>query len=170
MWEIDINNQLLTFLLSIILGVVFCAFYDVFRALRKAGLNSFIATFIADIIYWIIIAFLTFLFLLARTGGEIRGYVLIAALIGFIVFRVTLSKLLFKFLSFIFCKTVKLLKQIHNVFYGFYDRFSVFLAKVSGKFAKSSKRGLKNLKKLLKYRYNMLYTKKNSKTSRKGEG
>lgn len=170
MWEIDINNQLLTFLLSIILGVIFSAIYDVFRALRRAGLNSFIATFIADIIYWIVIAFLTFLFLLARTKGEIRGYVLIAALIGFLVFRITLSKLLFKFLSFIFCQTVKLYKQIHNVFYSFYDRFSVFLAKVLAKFAKSSKRGLKNLKKLLKNRYNMLYTKKNGKTSRKGEG
>ncbi len=170
MWEIDISNQLFTFLLSVVLGFIFCIIYDLLRAVRKVGFNSATATFITDILYWIVIAFLTFIFLLARTNGEIRGYVLFCALGGFVIFRFTVSKLLFKLFVLIVCGMVKAVRLIHSVFYSIYDRFSNQINKVFTKFAKTCKRGLKKLKKLLKYRYSMLYTKGNEKASKEGDG
>ncbi|MBQ8203434.1 MAG: spore cortex biosynthesis protein YabQ [Clostridia bacterium] len=170
MWEIGVSNQAVTFLLSVLAGIVYCVFYDVLRALRKAGFNSFIATFITDIIYWVIIAFATFLFLLARTNGEIRGYVLLASLLGFVICRATFSKPLLKIMSFIMIWMVKILRLIHCGFYRFYDGFLLAFSKVSTKFVKSTRLTLKKLKKLLKNRYSMLYTKENEKTSRNGDG
>lgn len=170
MWEIGVSNQVFTFLLSILLGFVFCILYDFLRSIRKAGFNSYIATLITDIIYWVIIAFVTFLFLLARTNGEIRGYVLISALLGFIAFRLTLSKLLFGTLCFVMRFTVKVVRFIHNAFYRFFDEISNRFTVVLVKIIKSLRLTLKKLKKLLKYRYSMLYTKANSKTSRNGDG
>ena len=74
MWEISINDQMLTLLYSLCLGVILCVFYDVFKAFHKAGFNSPLQVFIGDILYCVIAAFATFLFLLSRTNGEIRGY------------------------------------------------------------------------------------------------
>ena len=82
MWEIDNYDQVITFLLSLVLGATFCAFYDVIRAVRRVCFNSFIAVNICDIVTWIIYAFVTFIFLISRTNGEIRSYVLFGELCG----------------------------------------------------------------------------------------
>ena len=76
MWEISINDQILTLLYSLCLGVILCVYYDIFRAFHKAGFDSPFQVFIGDILYCVTAAFATFLFLLSRTNGEIRGYVL----------------------------------------------------------------------------------------------
>lgn len=136
MWEISINDQMLTLLYSLCLGVILCIFYDVFRAFHKAGFNSPIQVFIGDILYCVAAAFVTFLFLLSRTNGEIRGYVLASALIGFIITRLTLSRVTL----FLFTKTLMLITGVWRfislnilrflIVGGRYiTRFSVFLQK-----------------------------------------
>ncbi|MBQ6713923.1 MAG: hypothetical protein IJN15_00055 [Clostridia bacterium] len=169
MWEISINNQIITFLLSLVLGCVLCAFYDTFRSIRKVGFNSFTATFISDLVFWIVSGFITFLFLIARTNGAPRGYVFLTALMGFIIFRATLSRFWIGILVFLIKNIVGFLRFIYTWFYRFWDKTTYLLHKLLLKIIKRGKRWLQKLKKLLKYRYNMLYTKRNVKTSRNGD-
>ena len=92
MWEIDIKFQLLTFLFACILGALYSAFYDVFRALRLVKNQKPFTIFLEDLFYFITLAFITFFYLLAFTNGEVRFYVIIGIVLGFIVFYILLSK------------------------------------------------------------------------------
>ncbi len=128
MGYIDVNFQIVTFLLSISLGVVLCLFYDIVRVMHKLFAKGFFEVFIIDLLFWVLASFLTFCFLIIRCQGTVRGYVLFGALIGFIAVRLTISKiflivfekfycfsrkiinlfvLLFKFLVSPLCKIVK---------------------------------------------------------------
>ncbi len=165
MWEIGVGDQLLTFLYSLILGGIFCVFYDAFRALRKCGLNSYIAVFISDILFWIIAAFVTFIFLIARTNGEVRGYVLVAQLLGFVAFRFTISRFSFPLFKVIFGFILRVLKKISAgiaVFCSATERVLKFLGEFMQKIFKSA---VQTLKKLLKSARKVLYTNENIKDS-----
>lgn len=166
MWEINVGDQFATFLYSLALGGMLCLIYDILRAARKVGLDSTAAVFISDILFWIFSAFLVFIFLIARTNGEVRGYVLFSCLIGFVIFRLTLSKLSFAVFKYI----LGILSLILN-------KISVFSAYLIGKseeiLSKASQIAVKNfksigkiVKKVLKSVRVMLYTKKNDNLER----
>lgn len=157
MWEINNYNQTITFLLSLCLGALFCALYDIIRAARKVCLNSFWAVTFTDIFIWIFYAFLTFIFLIARTNGEIRGYVLAGALLGFILFRISISRLLFPALRFVFVKIAFVIKKISGCIDWFYLKSETLLLNCG----KSAFKIFKSAKKLLKNAVKLLYTKKN---------
>ena len=101
MWEIDNFSQAVSFLYSIILGIFFSAFYDIFRSLRLVKTQTSLAVFLQDIIYFLTTAIATFIYLLALTNGEVRAYVLIGILLGFLLFLFTVSKFYIIALSFI---------------------------------------------------------------------
>ncbi len=165
MWEIGVGDQLLTFLYSLILGGIFCVFYDAFRAIRKWTLNSYIAVFITDILFWVVLALVTFIFLIARTNGEVRGYVLTAQLLGFIACRFTLSRLSFPLFKIIFGFISGLLKKISvgiAVFCSATERVLNFINEFIQKILKSAGQ---TLKKLLKNARKVLYTNENMKDS-----
>lgn len=165
MWEINISDQIFTFLLSMVLGTMLCFFYDILRATRKAGINSFVVVFFGDLIFWIISAFITYIFLLSRTNGQIRGYVLMAQMFGFILFRISISPLFVKVLSIMLGKALIFLRRVNRTTnYAFTrfdilsDRFCRFLVKKLGYWLTSAKKGLKN-------RGGLLYTKKDDSMS-----
>lgn len=157
MWEIHTSDQLLTFGYALILGAIFCVLYDFLSAHRIANRCGAVTVFIADLAFWIVAAFTTFLFLLARTKGEIRGYVLVAELIGFVIFRLTFSKLLFAVLLAFF----KTLARINTFFSDVFERLADFVNEISQKTLKILKRVEKKIKKLLKSIGGLLYTKRN---------
>ena len=101
MWEISLNEQAITFLLSLILGAVYCLVFDFTRGMRIFGINSRIAVFFTDIIYFLLVAFVNFCFFLTRESGQIRGYVFVGEIIGFFLFRLTLSKIIMIIISFL---------------------------------------------------------------------
>ena len=99
MWEINNSLQILSFSRSLVLGILLCVLYDFIKSLRLTVNFSAIAIFLQDIAYSCIAAFVTFLFLLSVTNGEMRGYVISGILAGFIISRFTLSRLFCKFLK-----------------------------------------------------------------------
>ena len=157
MWEINVTNQVFTFLWSMCLGGLLCAIYDILRAMRKAGFDSFAAVFFTDIIFWVLSAFLTFIFLISRTNGEIRGYVLAGMLGGFGLFRISISRLLFPAISFLFINILKIKRLISKFINQFYTRFEALILKIWNSMLKF----LKSAKKLLKIGHKLLYTNKN---------
>lgn len=157
MWEISNYNQIISFLLSICLGSVFCFFYDVVRALRKVCINSFFAVAVTDVLLWTFYAFITFIFLMATTNGEIRAYVLWGELIGFGLFRISISKLLFPFLSFIILKAYALKRKTTRILGVIYTKIEELCLKM----LKYMCNLIKSIKKLLKNTFKLLYTNKN---------
>ncbi len=151
MWEISNYNQAISFILSLCVGGIFCLFYDILRALRKVCLNSFFMVTVTDIFIWVFYAFATFIFLMAVTDGEIRGYVLIGEFAGFVIFRISLSTLIFPLLKFVFLKIADINKKMTR----FIETFNI---KSEALFCKTKKYVFKSIKKLLKNVHKLLYT------------
>jgi len=161
MWEISISDQIFTSLYSVCLGIILCVCYDILRSFRRAISSGDIAIFLGDILYFTVSAFVVFIFLLARTNGEIRGYVLLCTLAGFVLFRVTLSSFIVMPITFLLSLIVRGLRLA-----GFYIlRFLFCLGEYFMRFLKISQKksasALKTLKKLLKSIRQLLYTKQN---------
>lgn len=155
------------FLFSLVLGAVLSLFYDMIRATRVAGLNSTAAVFIGDILFWLICAVAVFIFLVGVTNGEIRGYVLFSAAIGFIVYRVTAGRLLFRLL----CLLIGLLRRAAGKISAFADKLYSEIERFAAALFKRVRRVVSNvfaaLKKLLKNMRGLLYTIKVKKGSEK---
>lgn len=157
MWEIDNYSQIITFVLFLCLGAVFCIVYDVIRAMRKVCINSFLAVTVTDILIWILYAFTTFIFLISRTNGEIRGYTLVGEALGFLLCRVSFSRILFPVLRLVFVKIAMAKKKTARYIGWFYIKFEALILK----FGKRVSEIFKSAKKLLKNALKLLYTNKN---------
>ena len=97
MWEIHSTDQTVTFMLSWALGGLLCAVYDILRGWRSSLHSGVLAVFFQDTFFGIFASVTTFLFLLARSCGEIRLYVLVGEAIGFVLFRMSFSGVLLAF-------------------------------------------------------------------------
>ena len=151
MWEINNSLQTICFLRALVLGVFLCLLYDFFGSLRKAGISSDFAVFIQDILFFIIASPLIFIFLLATTNGEIRLYIILGIAIGFLIFKMTVSKLLVfllsKFFKALFFVSGFVNRGINGFFVAISKLFKSFFEKTLTFFKKSLKsfkKGLKN--------------------------
>ena len=93
--EISLINQASTFLVSVILGVFLSFLFDLFRALNASFKLSKKKVLINDIIYFVVSAVITFMCILIINLGEVRIYIIIGEILGFIVYRITLSRFIF---------------------------------------------------------------------------
>ena len=95
--RLDFSNsqQAVAFLWSIVLGVAACLLYDVLRFLHKTVMKGSFAVFLGDIIYFSVVSLGTFCFFILFSKGVIRIYVYFGELLGFILCRKTLSRLIF---------------------------------------------------------------------------
>lgn len=162
MWEISIHNQILTFLWSVVLGLLSCFLYDIIRSIRKVYKWKTGIIFVCDILLWIIFAFVTFLFLISRTNGEIRSYVLLGELLGFVILRISVSRFIFKFFAFICLKFKKLCDYVKYRFYRIFEKFEKIIMLLLQKTAKFFVLVPKTAKKLLQYVCKLLYTNRNN--------
>lgn len=128
-------------------------FYDIFRIVHKTLCRSWISIFVLDIIYWVIMAFVTFSFLLLRCKGEIRAFVLLGLLCGFIICRYTLSAIfmliamkIIKITGFIICLIKKPLRFLKSK-----------ILKLLRKFSKTLKKLALGIKNYLKHGMSVLY-------------
>ena len=128
MWEISSSSQIISFLYSLLIGILLSVFFDFYRVARKLKKFSKTGVFFQDIAFWIVATFVTFLLLMARCNGEVRGYILIGELLGFFVYRLTLSPFVLKFLLQIF----KMFIKIYGIYKGFIEQTADFLDKVLG--------------------------------------
>ncbi len=91
--EISSFPQWQIFLICLAWGIPCAALYDLFRFLRKAGLNSRAAVVAEDIIFMCICALWIFLIASALNYGMIRAYMIIAFFSGASLYRATVGRL-----------------------------------------------------------------------------
>lgn len=156
MWEISNSLQILSFARSLVLGILICLIYDILRAKRHAVKSTVVAIFFEDIIFSVLTAFITFLFLLSITNGEMRGFVFFGMAIGFLISRISISFIWFKILNYIFI-------NISNGYVWLFKRIYSGFDYVSENIAYLFKKSKKRVKKVLKKLWCLLYTKEDRK-------
>lgn len=103
---IALGLQVRIFLGSCVTGLILGLLYDIFKSFRYAFRSNRKYVFIQDILYFLISAFITFLFTLSVNHGDIRFYIIFGEIIGFGIYYLLFSKIFMKCSVFII-KTVK---------------------------------------------------------------
>ena len=126
----QISQQLLSFGQSILLGLSFGVLYDLLRPFRMRSPRF---TALLDVVYCLAVGSTCFLFLLRRSNGEIRGFLVLGAAGGAVLF---------------FCAFSPLLRPVWD-FWTDTLAFSVYLLSFplfwAKKFCKKTVQGIKNL-------------------------
>lgn len=94
MWEINSISQYLCFVYSMLMGVVLGLIYDFFKIDRIVFKRKKLFVFCEDLLFWLISAFIFFSFSVVFSNGQIRGYLLFGSFLGFLLYRLTLSRIL----------------------------------------------------------------------------
>lgn len=148
MWEIDHAGQIYAFIASLLMGGGFSLLYEIFRLIRNAkGIRGFFL-FLLDLLYCITVAMVGFCFFLVYTDGEIRGYVWTGFVLGFLAFAKTVSPFWYRLLSLALVCVLKLIGIPKRLIFTPLDRFlkkiGIFLIKMCKKSYFFVKKGLKN--------------------------
>lgn len=163
------------FLYAIVFGAALGILYDLFRILRMSFSSGKVMVFFQDVTYGAVSGFLMYLFCFIFNNGEVRAYLLIGSVLGFIIYYFSVGSIVMK----VSRKTVKgarrvkrwIVRVVGRPFRWIFGKLSKhfsFLSKVSKKkrkkFTNKYDLGLKQTKVLL---YNLL---KASVKTRKKEG
>lgn len=174
--EISVAVQSMSFLYAFLFGAVTGLLYDIFRILRIAFPIGKVAVFIEDVLYLLSAGLLTFVYLLKFNSGEIRSYILLGTLLGFIVYYFTVGKLIIGSAKLI----IKLIKIVLSFLFGILlipiKKICSFLMFIFKKIAKILKKSLKKLlnlfhfmkKKYMIYLYNLRKKKKEKSGDKSG--
>lgn len=111
--NVTLSGQLYEFGIALLMGVSFGILYDVFKVLRLIGLDFKVAVFIEDLLFFLIATVTVFSYYMQITDGKFRIFPLISALLGFILYSITLEKLVF----FVICKIYKLISKLFKFIY-----------------------------------------------------
>ena len=116
----EVYSQLLSLSLFIITGIVIGILFDIFRVLRKCFKTADFITYLQDIVFWFLAGMITLFSIFKFNQGEIRIYVFLGIFIGILLYAITLSKIVVKFLASILQTIKKLilipLQFIYNIF------------------------------------------------------
>lgn len=153
MYNVYQSEQMLIFLASLGVGFLLGVLYDFLRAIRLSFTRGKWSVIVFDLLYFFIVAFGSYLFILAANKGEVRSYIIIGELVGAVFYYFSLGYALMKLTD----KFVLILKRFYSFIFkiiSFPFRLikKVFL-KVFGKlktiFKKSEKKSQKIRKKVL---------------------
>lgn len=87
-----VSLELRLLLLSFVLGTVFGALYDIFRALRLSFPHPSLAVFFEDVAFTSAFGLGFYTFCTALCRGELRGFVLVGMIAGFLAYILTLGR------------------------------------------------------------------------------
>ncbi len=119
------NNleQLFSFFIFIIVGIIISLIFDIFRILRKVIKTSDFITYIEDIFFWIITMFIILTSIFMFNNGELRLYIFIGMIVGVTLYLIFISKYFIKIGTYCFIILKKIiiilfmpLKFLLNVF------------------------------------------------------
>ena len=88
------NNleQLISFSIFIIIGLIIGFIFDIFRVLRKVTKTPDFFTYIEDIFFWTISMFIILISIFIFNNGELRLYIFIGIISGVILYLIFISK------------------------------------------------------------------------------
>ena len=102
-------NQTSLFLIFTIDGVLIGIIFDIFRILRKTIKTSDFVTYIEDFLFGIITSIILFYSIFTCNNGELRFFMFLAVILGFVLYLCTISSYLIKI-------NVKIINVIKRIF------------------------------------------------------
>lgn len=169
--------QTLLFFEAILLGMILALFFDIFRILR-IGFNFPMGVIILeDVLFFIVSAVITYLFMLSTIYGQVRGFIIIGETMGFVIYYFTIGKLVISASKVIINIVKKILILLFKIFILPFIKIFKFIFKkinrkriaINQKIRKVNKNINFNLKIRRKILYNIIYS-GNKKTRFKIEG
>lgn len=91
-----ITTQTSLFIIFLINGLIIGLLFDIFRILRKTIKTSDFFTYIEDFIFWILTGIILLYSIFKYNNGEIRLFMFVAALLGVIIYILTISSYIIK--------------------------------------------------------------------------
>ncbi len=160
--EVSISKEAFVFLCSSLTGGLIVFVYDLFQVIRRMSTVDFFMTHIEDGLFWIITFCIVFFSVLYINNGILRMYELLGAVLGGVLYKMTLSGLitviLQRFLTF-FSKFFQLflkilltpIRFVYNIIYGclylLFKPLTLWLQKGYRRFLESVKRTRRFVKK-----------------------
>lgn len=118
-------HQEIIFLLMSLCGIFLSAIYDIFKVKRKMFGSCTLILFIDDFIFSFVSAVTFVFFIFILNNGILRWYELFFCIIGFIVYRCTISKLVMPLFEFIIVLIKKLIIFIFTPLYFVFNKISM---------------------------------------------
>lgn len=112
---LTVGNQAYIFLCCVLGGMIIAFIYDVFRIKRKAIKTSNLIVYFEDFVYWILVALVLFAVVYMSNDGELRGYLLIGALIGIVLYSLLLSRIVMTVFLFIIGLIYKFFRIVFTI-------------------------------------------------------
>ena len=118
-------NQLHLFIIFLINGIIIGFIFDMFRVFRKSFRHKDYVINIQDVLFWVCTGVILLYSSFTFNDGELRLFMILSAFLGFIIYLLTLSKIIIKvnvkiifFLKNILSKIIKiLLLPIRKLFF-----------------------------------------------------
>ena len=88
---VSVTGQMLTFLISCLVGAALGLLYDLFRIFRIIVPCSRLAVLLLDVLFFIMCTVVTFLFALLSNSGTVRFFILEGEVIGAVLYALTLG-------------------------------------------------------------------------------
>lgn len=107
-----ISNQIFVFLICMYGGIFLGLFYDIYRIFRRVFRPRKKATYIEDVIFWLICSLFVFAVIFLANYAELRFYTFLGFITGFYIYMKIFSFLFIK----ISMKTLKYTKKSFVVF------------------------------------------------------
>lgn len=134
----NIMNEAYFFGCCVLTGIVVIFVYDVLRIFRRVVSHGVIAIGFEDFIYWVGSSFFVFHMIYIRNDGIIRGFAILAIILGMLMYNVTISKFLVKYVSMILNKVINIIvfpvkwtsKLVSNVLKKCYKGVKIMLSKL----------------------------------------
>lgn len=97
---------------SILLGALMGFTYDILRCVRRVVIHNIIFISIEDFIYWFVWTIVILSAISTYNWGELRLYIFLALLVGFIIYRYTIGWVVMRVFNYIWCPIKKCLEII----------------------------------------------------------
>lgn len=98
--------------ISLLLGVIILVIYDVLRIFRRVFPHSNVWIGIEDFFYWIAVSFFIFSILFRVNNGSVRWFSVIGIFLGMVLYNITLSPFLVKYISFVLKKVRSYVEKV----------------------------------------------------------
>lgn len=94
--EVSFVNEAVVFLITLAGGMVIGVVFDIYRIIKDGTYKSVIVYTLSDIIVWIVLSILAFETVFIANNAVVRWFEIVALLVGYILYTVTISKYFLK--------------------------------------------------------------------------
>ncbi len=154
---ITLSEQTLIFLYSCFFGVLLSCYFDVFRVIRLITGNLKIITLVCDLFFFLSGTVFVYLFFVRFCSGQIRVYVLIGELLGFLICHFSISALFMRLSVIVVRKVKRFLRFISRPFVSVSRSFKEKILKRRKEKKEKRNKNKKNIENSLQPNRNVVY-------------